>query len=79
MIRVGAQVLTWMTAAFCLLRGLPCSWKGGSTLQEMWGQRAERRARPVIASGCKSRSAGGDVKGRMDAKETEEVKEKAEE
>jgi CDP-diacylglycerol--glycerol-3-phosphate 3-phosphatidyltransferase len=23
MIRVGAQVLTWMTAAFCLLRGLP--------------------------------------------------------
>ena len=22
-IRVGAQVLTWMTAAFCLLRGLP--------------------------------------------------------
>jgi CDP-diacylglycerol--glycerol-3-phosphate 3-phosphatidyltransferase len=23
MIRVGAQVLTWMTAAFCLVRGLP--------------------------------------------------------
>jgi hypothetical protein len=23
MIRVGAHVLTWMTAAFCLLRGLP--------------------------------------------------------
>jgi len=23
MIRLGAQVLTWMTAAFCLLRGLP--------------------------------------------------------
>jgi CDP-diacylglycerol--glycerol-3-phosphate 3-phosphatidyltransferase len=23
MIRVGAQVLTWMTAAFCLIRGLP--------------------------------------------------------
>jgi len=26
--------------------GCRCSWKGGSTLQEMWGQRAERRARP---------------------------------
>jgi hypothetical protein len=23
MIRVGAHVLTWMTAAFCLVRGLP--------------------------------------------------------
>jgi hypothetical protein len=23
MIRVGAHILTWMTAAFCLLRGLP--------------------------------------------------------
>jgi hypothetical protein len=23
MIRLGAQVLTWMTAAFCLVRGLP--------------------------------------------------------
>ena len=23
MIRAGANVLTWMTAAFCLLRGLP--------------------------------------------------------
>jgi len=23
MMRVGAQVLTWMTAAFCLVRGLP--------------------------------------------------------
>jgi CDP-diacylglycerol---glycerol-3-phosphate 3-phosphatidyltransferase len=36
MIRVGAQVLTWMTAAFCVVRGLPVlaeGWKylGGST------------------------------------------------
>jgi hypothetical protein len=23
MIRMGAQTLTWMTAAFCLVRGLP--------------------------------------------------------
>jgi hypothetical protein len=23
LVRVGAHVLTWMTAAFCLLRGLP--------------------------------------------------------
>jgi hypothetical protein len=23
MIRIGAHVLTWMTAAFCLVRGLP--------------------------------------------------------
>jgi len=27
-IRVGAQVLTWMTAAFCLLRGLPVLLEG---------------------------------------------------
>lgn len=28
MIRLGAQVLTWMTAAFCLVRGLPVLMEG---------------------------------------------------
>jgi hypothetical protein len=27
-IRMGAQVLTWMTAAFCLVRGLPVLLEG---------------------------------------------------
>jgi len=31
-IRVGAHVLTWMTAAFCLLRGLPVLAEGGKYL-----------------------------------------------
>jgi CDP-diacylglycerol---glycerol-3-phosphate 3-phosphatidyltransferase len=34
-IRIGAQVLAWMTAAFCVLRGLP-------VLLEGWGYFAER-------------------------------------
>jgi len=28
MIRIGAHVLTWMTAAFCLVRGLPVLMEG---------------------------------------------------
>ena len=28
MIRVGAQILTWMTAGFCLVRGLPVLLEG---------------------------------------------------
>jgi len=28
MIRMGAETLTWMTAAFCLLRGLPVLLEG---------------------------------------------------
>jgi hypothetical protein len=38
MIRVGAHVLTWMTAAFCLLRGLPVLVEGWKYLAGSVGQ-----------------------------------------
>jgi hypothetical protein len=38
MIRVGAYVLTWMTAAFCLLRGLPVLVEGWQYLAGSVGQ-----------------------------------------
>jgi phosphatidylglycerophosphate synthase len=38
MIRVGAYVLTWMTAAFCLLRGLPVLVEGWKYLAGSVGQ-----------------------------------------
>ncbi len=49
MIRVGAQVLTWMTAAFCLLRGLPVlveGWKyvAGNVGQARAAKSAAREA-----------------------------------
>jgi CDP-diacylglycerol---glycerol-3-phosphate 3-phosphatidyltransferase len=37
MIRVGAQVLTWMTAAFCLVRGLPVLVEGWNYVAESVG------------------------------------------
>src|SRR5213082_1755705 len=48
-IRVGAHVLTWMTAAFCLLRGLPVlaeGWKyfAGNVRQGRAGKRAAPEA-----------------------------------
>jgi CDP-diacylglycerol---glycerol-3-phosphate 3-phosphatidyltransferase len=39
MIRVGAQVLTWMTAAFCLVRGLPVLVEGWKYVAGGVGQR----------------------------------------
>jgi CDP-diacylglycerol---glycerol-3-phosphate 3-phosphatidyltransferase len=45
MIRVGAQVLTWMTAAFCLLRGLPVLVEGWKYIAGSVGHgRARKRA-----------------------------------
>jgi CDP-diacylglycerol---glycerol-3-phosphate 3-phosphatidyltransferase len=49
MIRVGAHVLTWMTAGFCLVRGLPVlveGWKYsvGSVVQARGGKRAAQEA-----------------------------------
>jgi CDP-diacylglycerol--glycerol-3-phosphate 3-phosphatidyltransferase len=46
-IRVGAHVLTWMTAAFCLLRGLPVLVEGWKYIAGNVGQvrRAKRVAR----------------------------------
>jgi hypothetical protein len=38
MIRMGARVLTWMTAAFCLLRGLPVLVEGWKYLAGSVGQ-----------------------------------------
>jgi hypothetical protein len=38
MIRVGAHVLTWMTAAFCLLRGLPVLVEGWKYIAGNVGQ-----------------------------------------
>ncbi len=55
-IRAGAQVLTWMTAAFCLVRGLPVlleGWKyiAGNVGQARGTNRASRNnireAKPV--------------------------------
>jgi len=37
-IRVGAQVLTWMTAAFCLVRGLPVLVEGWKYIAGNMGQ-----------------------------------------
>jgi len=43
-IRMGAQVLTWMTAGFCLVRGLPVLWEGWRFVAESVGTaRAEKR------------------------------------
>jgi CDP-diacylglycerol---glycerol-3-phosphate 3-phosphatidyltransferase len=49
LIRVGAHVLTWMTAAFCLLRGLPVLVEGwqyvaGSVVPARGGKRAIQEA-----------------------------------
>jgi CDP-diacylglycerol---glycerol-3-phosphate 3-phosphatidyltransferase len=48
MIRVGAQILTWMTAAFCLVRGLPVLVEGWEYLAGNVGQaRATKSAAQV--------------------------------
>ena len=49
MIRAGAQILTWMTAVFCVLRGLPVlaeGWKyfAGSVRQKRGARRAVQEA-----------------------------------
>jgi hypothetical protein len=49
MIRAGAQMLTWMTAAFCVVRGLPVlveGWKylAGSVRPVGGGKRAAEEA-----------------------------------
>jgi CDP-diacylglycerol--glycerol-3-phosphate 3-phosphatidyltransferase len=45
MIRVGAHVLTWMTAAFCLVRGLPVLAEGWKFIAGNVGQgRVAKRA-----------------------------------
>jgi hypothetical protein len=54
MIRVGAQVLTWMTAAFCLLRGLP-------VLVEGW-KYITGNARPMRDAKSASHSSLGNAK-----------------
>jgi len=43
MIRMGAQVLTWMTAAFCLVRGLPVLVEGWKYMAGGAGQRREAK------------------------------------
>jgi len=43
MIRMGAQVLTWMTAAFCLVRGLPVLVEGWKYMAGGPGQRREAK------------------------------------
>jgi CDP-diacylglycerol--glycerol-3-phosphate 3-phosphatidyltransferase len=49
LVRVGAHVLTWMTAAFCLLRGLPVlaeGWRFVSSVGQ--GRRVKRVAQGAI-------------------------------
>lgn len=49
LVRVGAHVLTWMTAAFCLLRGLPVlaeGWRFVSSMSQ--GRRVKRVAQGAI-------------------------------
>jgi CDP-diacylglycerol---glycerol-3-phosphate 3-phosphatidyltransferase len=49
LVRVGAHVLTWMTAAFCLLRGLPVlaeGWRFVSSMSQ--GPRVKRVAQGAI-------------------------------
>jgi CDP-diacylglycerol--glycerol-3-phosphate 3-phosphatidyltransferase len=49
LVRVGAHVLTWMTAAFCLLRGLPVlaeGWRSVSSVGQ--GRRVKRVAQGAI-------------------------------
>jgi CDP-diacylglycerol---glycerol-3-phosphate 3-phosphatidyltransferase len=43
-IRVGAQVLTWMTAAFCLLRGLPVLLEGWKYFAASVGQARDAKS-----------------------------------
>ena len=45
MIHAGAQVLTWMTAAFCLVRGLPVMIEGWKYIAGNVGQ--GRRAKSI--------------------------------
>ena len=50
MIRMGAQALTWMTAAFCLLRGLPVFLEGWKYLAGSVGPvRGAKRTAPEAA------------------------------
>ena len=44
-IRGGAQVLTWMTAGFCLLRGLPVLRRAGSMLRALGATRGAKESR----------------------------------
>jgi CDP-diacylglycerol---glycerol-3-phosphate 3-phosphatidyltransferase len=49
LVRVGAHVLTWMTAAFCLLRGLPVlaeGWRFVSTVGQV--RRVKRAAQGAV-------------------------------
>src|SRR5258708_4486241 len=50
MIRAGAQVLTWMTAAFCLGRGLPVLVEGGKYIAVNVGQ--GRGAKGPVGTGA---------------------------
>jgi hypothetical protein len=49
MIRVGAHVLTWMTAGFCLVRGLPVLVEGWKYLAGSVGPGRGGKSAPQVA------------------------------